>query len=325
MVALAQSTAYNFAGAKNTIGLIDDPETVSGAFRRLAENQAKAGLYTEAEESLRKATATTEDGKKWQEDVRQLIAHYKAAGQKDPPRKLHGAYYESIRHLSTIFCDSGFKLDNVAQAEMAEKLADKAKGATNRATAWRNIAWAYYDMRNADKQNVQRCRHAIKKSLQNAEDIPDGLGNTYMRAVAFASAANLYLELGETELAKQTTKKAGAVNLDGDMFGGLSAITTTPLIISVLVRVGDTDGGVAIAEKIQKVADKAEKADAGSSSPNADIAWLAWATACTLEGKTARVERQLEKTGNARSKAVLCAGVVTGLIELQQRPAGKTP
>ena len=78
-------------------------------------------------------------------------------------------------------------------------------------------------MRKADEKNLERCRRAIDKSLQNAEEIPDGLGSSYSRAVAFASAANLYLELGEIDLAKQTTKKAGAVNLDADMLGGLTA------------------------------------------------------------------------------------------------------
>ena len=144
-----------------------------------------------------------------------------------------------------------------------------------------------------------------------------------MRAVAFASAADLYLELGESDLAKQAVKEGPRVNLKADMLGGLSSFTTTPLLIAVLVRVGDINGGRKIAEKLQKTADN-EKSDAFSSG-SSDIAWLAWATACTLEGKTASVERQLEKTDNARTKAVLCAGVATGLLELQQRPENKKP
>jgi tetratricopeptide (TPR) repeat protein len=323
MVAVAQLAAYDFADAKKTIGLFNDPENVLVANLRLARYQAKAGVYAEAEETLGKVAAATEDEKKAKEDTRQMIASYKTAGQKEPPRQKQGTCYESLRRVSTIFSDSGFKLDNVAQAEIAEKAADETKGAGNKATAWRNIAWAYYDMRNVDKKNLERCRRAIDKSLQNAEDIPDGLGNSYSRAVALASAANLYLELGETDLAKQAVKKAGAVNLDADMLGGLSSFTTTPLLIAVLVRVGDVDGAREIADKLQKTVDK-EKADAPSFG-SADIAWSYWATACTLEGKTASVERQLEKTDNARTKAVLCAGVATGLLELQQRPANKKP
>ena len=322
-LARTQSSAYDFAEAKRTMRLIDDPQTLSSAYRYLAQYQAKAGLYAEAKANLEKVVANTEDEKNWKEETRQLIARYKASGKKDPPRQKQGTCYESLRHVSTIFSDSGFKLDNTAQAEVAEKAADKEKGASNKATAWRNIAWAYYDMRNTDKKNQERCRRAIDKSLQNAEDIPDGLGDSYSRAVALASAANLYLELGETDLAKQAVKKAGTVNLDADMLGGLSSFTTTPLLIAVLVRVGDVDGGREIAEKLQKTVDK-EKADAPSFG-SADIAWLFWATACTLEGKTASVERQLEKTDNACTKAVLCAGVATGLLESQQRPANKKP
>jgi hypothetical protein len=159
--------------------------------------------------------------------------------------------------------------------------------------------------------------------LQNAEEIPDGLGSSYSRAVALASAANLYLELGEIDLAKQAVRKARAVNLDADMLGGLSGITTTPLLIAVLVRSGDIDGGREIAEKLQKAAESGK--DSSMSSGMADLAWLAWATACTLEGKTANVERLLETANSAREKTVLCAGVAAGLLELQQQPENKKP
>ena len=190
----------------------------------MAENQAKAGLYADAEESLKKFVATNEDDKKAKEDTRQLIARYKATGQKDPPRKQHGSYLEGLRLASTIFGDMGIKLHNLAEAEIAEKAADQVKGPVDKAGVWREIAWNYYDMRGADKKNLERCRRAIDKSVQNAEKIPEGLGNSYLRAVAFTSAANLYLELGETDLAKQMVKKADAVNLAADMLGGLNAL-----------------------------------------------------------------------------------------------------
>ncbi len=322
-VALAQSVAYEFADAKKTIQRINDPIIVASAYGRLAENQAKAGLYADAEQSLGKIVANTEEEKEWKEDTRKRIANYKVAGRKYPPRPRQGTFYESLRLASTIFSDRGIKLDNVAQAEMAEKAAEQAKGPQNKAMLWRNIAWAYYDMRKADEKNLERCRRAIDKSLQNAEEIPDGLGSSYSRAVAFASAANLYLELGEIDLAQQAVRKAGAVNLDADMLGGLSGITTTPLLIAVLVRSREIDGGREIAEKLQKAAEN-EKADV-TSPGMADLAWLAWATACALEGKTANVERLLETANSARKKTVLCAGVAAGLLELQQQPEHKKP
>jgi tetratricopeptide (TPR) repeat protein len=317
-----QSSNYDFAGAKETIKLIDDPMAVSRAYNRLAESQAKAGLYADAEESLRKFVATNEDDKKAKEDTRQLVACYKAKGQKDPPRKQQGTYLEGLRLASTIFGDMGIKLHNLAEAEVVEKMADAVKGPVNKAGVWREIAWNYYGMRDADKKNLERCRRAIDKSVQYAEKVPEGLGNSYLRTVAFTSAADLYLELGELGLAKQMVKKADAVNLAADMLGGLNSFTTTPMLIAILVRVGDVDGATAVAEKLQKVADK----DTKEMFPtNPDAAWSSWATVCTLEGKTACVERQLERVSNARTKAVLCAGVATGLLELQQHPVGKKP
>ena len=315
-VARFQSSAYAFADAKKTIKLINDPEGISHAYNRLAESQAKAGLYAEAEESLKKFVTANEDDKHAKEQTRQLIASYKAEGRKDPPRKLHGLYFKGLRLASTIFSDSGAKLDNLAVAEKAEQIAEKAQGALEKARMWREIAWAYYDMRDADKKNLERCRRAIEKSIQNAEKIPDGLGQSYMRALAFSSAADLYLELGETDLAKQMVKKADAVNLAEDMLGGLSSFTTTPMLIAVLVRVGDVDGALAIAEKMQKATDKKTE----STFPTEpDIAWLTWATVCTLEGKVAYVERQLERSKNTRVNAILCAGVAGGLLELQKQ------
>ena len=322
MVALFQSWAYDFASAKKTIGLIDDPETVSAAYEQLAESQAKAGLYAEAEESLKRFAATNEDGKKLRQEAQQLIARYKAAGQKDPPREISGTYLEGLRRVSTIFGDSEIKLNSLAEARKAEQAADGLEGPVDKANAWRQIAWAYYDMRGKDKKNLDRCRRAIEKSVQIAQKIPEGLGKSYMRAVAFASAANLYLDLGETDVARQMVKKADAVRIDEDMLGGLNAFTTTPLLIAVLVRVGDVDGALAIAEKLQKAADKEAK-DMFPTNP--DLAWLTWATVCTLEGKTAAVERRLERTGNARAKAILCAGVANGLLELQRQAAGEKP
>ena len=67
---------------RRTIRLIDDPQTVSSAYRRLAEYQAKAGLYAEAEKSLEKFVGNTEYVKEARKDTRQLIASYKTAGRK---------------------------------------------------------------------------------------------------------------------------------------------------------------------------------------------------------------------------------------------------
>jgi tetratricopeptide (TPR) repeat protein len=322
-IARVQSSAYEFAGAKQTISLIGDAATVCGAYERLAEYQAKAGRYAEADKSLEKAVPSDEYHKNRKEETRQLIATYKAKRWTFPPTSRSGNLnlLEGLRQVSTIFADSGMQIGNLAGAETAEQEAEKLKGPANKTAAWREIAWAYYELRGADPKNLERCRRAIDKSVDYAAKIPAGLGASYFRSVAFASAANLYLELGETEIARKLVKKADVVSLAGDMLGGLNSFTTTPLLIAVLVRVGDVEGGAAIAEKLQRAAAKEKDAMLGS----ADFAWFTWAFVCGLTGKTDRVERQLEKAANARTKAVLCAGVAEGLVERQKRPAGKKP
>jgi hypothetical protein len=145
-----------------------------------------------------------------------------------------------------------------------------------------------------------------------------------IRSRSVGTAGDLYLTLGEPETAGRMAKKADTVNLDADMLGGLSSFTTTPLLIAVLVRVGDLDGARTIAEKLQKTADKdTDPFSVVLSAGAADIAWSNWATVCTLESKTECVERELDKIGSPRVNAVLCAGVVVGLVELQKKSAGK--
>lgn len=324
VVAERQMSVYDFAAAKKTMTLIDDPETVSSAHRNLAKQQAKAGLYAEAEKSLEQFSPTSESGQQWKAETRQLIARYRTERRKDPPaRQSDGMIrFEDLRRLSTIFADTGIEIRTLAEAEKAEKAADTLKGAADRATAWREIAWAYHDLGIETSHNRERCRRALEKSVQHAEKIAAGLGRSYLKTVALASAANLYLELGDVETARQMVQKTNAVNLSGDMLGGLSDLTTTPLLIGVLIRVGDIDGARSIAEKQQKLA---EGRGEDASFTNPDIAWFYWAAFCALQGKTDHVERRLERSSNPRIKAVLCAGVGAGLLALQHRPAREKP
>ena len=126
-------------------------------------------------------------------------------------------------------------------AEKAEQDAENAEGAVNKAAAWREIAWAYYDMRSEDMKNLERCRRDLRNPCRTPRKFLR-FGHVLSEGLAFASAANLYLELGETEMARQLVKKADGVNLSADMLGGIHSFTTTPLLISILVRVGDIDG-----------------------------------------------------------------------------------
>ena len=96
-------------------------------------------------------------------------------------------------------------------------------------------------------------------------------------------------------------QKADAAHMAADRLGGLSAFTTTPLLISILVRAGDTDIAIATVEKIP--------------AKEAATAWSAFATACTLEGKTDAVQRLIDESKSDRLKALLCAGVVIGFCQ----------
>ena len=122
------------------MGLIDDPETISTAYNRLAESQAKAVRYAEAEANLQKVVAATESSKWAKEQTRKLIARYKAEGRKDPPKNgpstISKGFAASAPSLAI-----GAKLDNLAEIEKAEKAAETAKGAANKA-ARGEIAWA---------------------------------------------------------------------------------------------------------------------------------------------------------------------------------------
>ncbi len=277
---------------KETIRRIDDPEEASWAWRTMAENQAKAGRYDDALASLAKVVPTSRNDEKAKEETRKLIAQCRASERHDPPQKPPEArFIEGLRRVSALFGDVDVKLDDLPEAE---KEAEKMEGPLNKAAAWREIAWAYY--RNSD---LARCRQAMQKSLDGADLVPAPLA--YQSTVTYVSLADLCLELGETASARRLIQKADAAHMAADRLGGLSAFTTTPLLISVLVRAGDTDGAVATVEKIP--------------AKEAATAWSTLATACTLEGKTDAVGRLIEKSNSDRLKALLCAGVVIGLCQ----------
>ncbi len=80
MVSRAQSASHDFAGAKGTIRRIGSPEIVSSAWRTVAENQAKAGLYEEALVSLGKVVVTSDDYRKAKEESRQTHRRMQSEG-----------------------------------------------------------------------------------------------------------------------------------------------------------------------------------------------------------------------------------------------------
>ena len=101
-----QSSRHDFAGAKETIRRIDDPEEASWAWRTMAENQAKAGRYDDALASLAKVVPTSRNDEKAKEETRKLIAQCRASERHDPPQKPPEArFIEGLRRVSALFGD----------------------------------------------------------------------------------------------------------------------------------------------------------------------------------------------------------------------------
>ena len=82
-----QSSRHDFAGAKETIRRIDDPQTASSAWGHLAASQAKAGRYDDALASLAKVVPTSKNYEEAQDYTRKLIAQCRANVCHDPPQK----------------------------------------------------------------------------------------------------------------------------------------------------------------------------------------------------------------------------------------------
>ena len=204
---------------------------------------------------------------------------------------------------------------------MAEKSAEQVKGPQNKAMVWRNIAWAYYDMRKADEKNLERCRRAIEKSLQNAKRFPTAW-EVLLGAVALASAANLYLELGEIDLAKQTVKRP------------VPSIST-PICLAASAasqprRCSSSSSCVPVTSTRQ--GNRRKTAESGRKQ-KADARLQEWQTSPGWPGQPLAPWKERPPTSNACSKRQtaparrqsFARGVAAGLLELQQQAVNKKP
>jgi pentatricopeptide repeat protein len=303
MIALAELPCDDFAGTAKVLNLVHDPRTAFSGWRRLAERQADVGLYEEAAASVAKVAAQDDTQRQDYDQIIKHIAECKATGAKKPLRKdLRGvAYVESLRVMSRW----GLMDVNLNDLSEAEKTAAALKETLDRAEAWRRIAWEY-----CRKNDLERCRNAIQKSLDSAETLP----REFRRTVTYISLAELYLELGDRESAKRMAQKAEAAEMSvTELAGGMNDVLTVPWLLSVLVRIGDVEQAVAILEKMQEQEFKT------------DWAWAAWAAMCAMEGNRNAVDRAIEKAGSDRTKAMICVGVAVGLHEKQRERANKKP
>ncbi len=307
-IALRQIPSHKFANAEMVLRMIDDPQAVFNGLAHIAEYQAKAGLYEDATATLAKVEAKNADEENEYDRVKKIIVSCRATKRKDPPLGNLGLI-ASLRVVNTIFSDFDSYL-SLSDLEKAEKEVDTLDGSSEKSSAWRQIAWAYYR-----KKDLPRCRQAIQKSLDNVEEI----SNSYLKAVTYVSLADLYLELGETDLAKQMAQRQTQFAWTRSYSAVLHSFTTTPLLVSILIRVGDVDGAAAIIEKIGKMETDPMQ------SMFLDLVWNYWAAVCALEGKMDDIERRIEKTESNRIKAVICAGTAFGLRDKQRSQKAVKP
>lgn len=293
-ISLTQALQHDFAGAKETIGRIRDPEVICGAWRRLAECQAKAGQYEDALESVAKMIPASEAAEQAKNDTLALIAQCRAERRKGPRPPIAGDYLNTLRALCDAFSDTA--LDGSSLEQQEAKAAGMSSPA-GRASAWRQIAWAHF--RTGDRQ---RCRNAIEKSRESAQDIPGKIG--HQRALNEVLLADLCLELGDREAAIGLIRQA-SLSGNRDLLArlGLGTFTTAPLAISVFVRTGNVDEAIEIAQ---------EAGEGGA------MAWASLGVFCAQEGALGRIEKVLETTRSERIKAVVCAGIAYGLQRKQR-------
>jgi hypothetical protein len=180
----------------------------------------------------------------------------------------------------------------------AERAAAQLSREADRADAWRRAAWAYY--REGD---VPRSRRAIARSLASADAIP----LSHQRALNYVLLADLCAELRDVGQGKQLAHKCVATCDPSAPLGGIYEITTLPLVVSVLVRIGLPDDAAAVLDGIRGV-------DPG-------LAWATFSATCALTGRLDFIQDKLHAIHSDRLKAIVCAGAVIGLAE--RRCAGR--
>lgn len=290
-VSTIQAREHDFSGAEGTIRRIRDPETISAAWRRLAETQAKAGQYEEATRSLARVVAVSKEDEEAKEEARTLIAKCRAEGRREPRPPATKSSLDGFRDVSALFADVALEGTSLDQQEV------KAAGMTNplnRASAWRQIAWGHFRAGDRD-----RCKRAIDRSLESARAIPSEIG--FQRAVNELLIAALYLELGDRSAAIELVRTAKASgSRDLLVQHGLGEFTTMPLAICVFARTDAWDDAMAVVRKSDSA-----------------IGWQVLGTCLGEAGEVARADQVLGKIQTDRDKAVFCAGVTCGLNKIK--------
>jgi hypothetical protein len=292
VIAKVQCDVHDFPGAAATVGRVADPRAASSGWQNIARWQGEAGLYDDADRSLLHVTIYSEPDRGAENELRIFIARCRSTGRKEAAKKNQNGLLNGLRRTAGLF-DGSTAGDR--SGAVAERKAAQLSGGWEKADAWRQAAWAYY--READ---VPKARRAIAQSLASAETIP----LSHQRALNYVLLADLCAELGDVVQSKQLALKSAALYEPRAPLGGLCGITTMPLVVSVLVRVGMPEDAAAVLDGMRD----------GDSGP----AWATFAATCALMGRLDFVQNRLSAVRSDRLGAILCAGVVLGLVEKRQ-------
>ena len=195
--------------------------------------------------------------------------------------------YERLRRLVRLFGDAELDTHDLDQSEGD---AEKLEGALNRAAAWRKIARVF-----KERKDDKCCRKALRTATRYADMVP----LPFQRALNYALIADLQLELGEMDQAKQLVRKAQNSG-EGALLEDLTGFTTGPLIMGVLVRTSDVNVAFNLAK---------------SSEDVNNMVWSTLAGFCALKQKIGEVKNRLATIKPDWIKANLCLGVAEGLYE----------
>jgi len=248
----------------------------------MAQLEARIGLCDAASKSAANIRLDGAEGRETQKAVQKLIAeHRKKARQAGPSERPKG-YIDSLRQTADLFTGAAISPEDLGKAEGP---ASKLVGAEC-AAAWRRIAWGY-----RAQGDMAESRRAIGECLKaNA-----GPCAPHFKVVNDVSAADLYLELGEPTAAHRLAKKAAAELGEQDILKTMNGFTTGPLLVAILVRLGD----------VQQAVDVLANLPEDGTDPAAEVLGVS----CVKEGKIAELEAALGNIRRARIKAVLCAAV----------------
>lgn len=282
-VVLADNVEHNFADAIRTVGLINNATVATRAWRRIARRQAEAGQYDAALASAANMLTETNRQQKYAMETLAFISKAKASGLKRSPTKSGSTLAEGARSVAKMFVGADLLTEDIGEIKAK---AEASEGAGERTSLWRQIAWLCHKGDDADG-----CCQALDTATRHAEEISD----SYQRSINYVLIADLRIELGNQEEARNLVDKAREAEKDLGIFRGLASFTSAPVAVGVMVRCGKIEEAFELARTYGDEED--------------GVIWQSLGAFCASVGNTDEVERQLEKIESDEIKGYLCLGV----------------